>query len=107
MKATVEQYARGDFRFQRPEVLISEPQLQLKIEAGSVYHGILTLSNVQDKQMKVMAYDERYLFTFDQHVFVERQCHIKYHFDGSHYEQGKMIRGKINVITDGGEFVVP
>ncbi len=107
MKATVEQYARGDYRFQRPEIILSEQQLQLKIEAGSVYHGILTLSNVEDMQMKVMVYDERYLFTFSQHVFVERKCHIKYSFDGSNYEQGKTIRGKINVVTDGGEFVVP
>lgn len=107
MKATVEQYARGDFQFDRPRILISEQKLDLRIEAGTIYHGILTLSNVQDARMKVMVYDDRYLFTFDRHIFVERKCELRYHFDGSHYEQGKTIRGNLNVITDGGEFVVP
>lgn len=107
MKAAVEQYAKGDFQFDRPGILISEQKLDLRIEAGTIYHGVLTLSNVQDARMKVMVYDDRYLFTFDRHIFVERKCELRYHFDGSHYEQGKTIRGNLNVITDGGEFVVP
>lgn len=107
MKATVEQYAKGDFEFHRPEILISEQKLQLKIEAGTVYSGELVLSNVQDAQMKVMVYDDRYLFTFDRHIFVERKCKLCYHFDGSHFEQGKTIRGNLNVIADGSEIVIP
>ncbi len=107
MKASVEQYAKGDFHFERPEILVSEQKLQLKIEAGTVYDGILKLGNVQDEKMKVMVYDDRYLFTFDHHIFVERRCEITYHFDGRKFEQGKTIRGNLNVITDGGEFVVP
>lgn len=107
MKAAVEQYAKGDFQFDRPGILISEQKLDLRIEAGTVYHGVLALTNVQDARMKVMVYDDRYLFTFDRHIFVERKCELHYHFDGSHYEQGKTIRGNLNVITDGGEFVVP
>ena len=107
MKATVEQYAKGDFQFNRPQIMISQQRLDLRIEAGTVYHGVLTLTNVQDIKMKVMVFDDRYLFAFDQHIFVDRRCELHYHFDGSRYEQGKTIRGNLNVITDGGEFVVP
>ncbi|MBR6222280.1 MAG: hypothetical protein IKQ71_02455 [Lachnospiraceae bacterium] len=107
MKATVEQYAKGDFQFNRPEIILSEQSIKLKVEAGSVYTGSLSLSNTSDTKMKVMAYDDKYLFTFDQHIFVDRVCNITYHFDGTHFEQGKTIRGNINIITEGGEFVIP
>ena len=38
MKEKVEQYAKGEFDVNRPQVVVSVDHLQLNIEAGSVYH---------------------------------------------------------------------
>ena len=62
MKEKVEQYAKGEFDVRRPQVEISTDHLQLNIEAGSQYQGILNVQSVNDQRMKAMVYDNRYLF---------------------------------------------
>ena len=42
MKGIVEQYARGEFKVDRPAVAISVSKIELNIEAGTVYDGEFT-----------------------------------------------------------------
>ena len=39
MQGIVEQYARGEFKVDRPAVAISVSKIELNIEAGTVYDG--------------------------------------------------------------------
>ena len=43
MKAIVEQYAKGQFKIDRPEVYISEKNFKINIEAGTMYEGQFTI----------------------------------------------------------------
>ena len=107
MKSIVEQYARGEFDVLRPKVEISITKLELNIESGTVYTGEFTVRTLNDIPVKLMVYDSHYIINFDSHTFVGKKNKIKYSFDARGLERGKVYKGNINVITDGGEFRLP
>ena len=107
MKGIVEQYARGEFKVDRPEVDISDSKIELNIEAGTVYDGQFTVNSKNSCAVKLMVYDSRYILDFKSHTFVGKKNTVAYSFDARGIEQGKSFKGHINVITDGGEFIIP
>ena len=107
MKAIVEQYAKGQFIIDRPEVVISERFFKINIEAGTVYSGEFTVESKNQFPIKGLVYDSRYLLRFENHSFVSRKFAVKYSYDATCLEAGQNFRGHINVITDGGEFKLP
>ena len=107
MKAIVEQYAKGEFRVERPLVAISEQSFKLNIEAGTTFEGSFNVESRNDIPIKGMVYDSRYLLRFETHSFVSRRFEVKFSFNATCLEAGQTFRGHINVITDGGEFRIP
>ena len=107
MRGIVEQYAKGEFNVDRPEVSISISKLELSIEAGTMYQGSFQVKSANDRPIKLMVYDSRYLIDFDSHTFVGKRNTIHYSFDARGLERGKSFKGNINIITDGGEFRIP
>ena len=59
MKGIVEQYARGEFKVDRPAVAISVSKIELNIEAGTVYDGEFTVDSSNSCAVKLMVYDSR------------------------------------------------
>ena len=106
MKAIVEQYAKGEFQVDRPEVEISEQFIKLSIESGTLYEGSFHVRSVNDRPIKAMVYDSRYMLRFESHSFISRGFDVKYSFDATCLEAGKNYKGHISVITDGGEFKI-
>ena len=107
MKAIVEQYAKGQFKIDRPLVSISENEFSINIEAGTIYEGQFQVESLNDYPIKGMVYDSRYVLRFEDHSFISRNFTVKYSFDATCLEAGQNFRGHINVITDGGEFRLP
>ena len=107
MKAIVEQYAKGQFKIDRPEVIISETSFKLNIEAGTLYEGSFTVKSTNDFPIKGIVYDSRYLLRFEDHSFISKDFTVKYTYDATCLEPGQNFRGHINVITDGGEWRLP
>ena len=107
MKGIVEQYARGEFKVDRPEVAISVSRIELNIEAGTVYDGEFSVDTSNNCPVKLMVYDSRYILDFKSHTYVGRKNKVCYSFDARGLEQGKSFKGHINIITDGGEFIIP
>ncbi len=107
MKGIVEQYAKGEFNVERPDVSISTDKLTLMVEQGSVYNGTFNVISTNDVPIKLMVYDSRYLFDFKDHTFIGKKNTVAFSFDASGIEQGKNFKGHINIITDGGEYRIP
>ena len=107
MKGIVEQYARGEFKVDRPVVAISVSRIELNIEAGTVYDGEFSVDTTNSCPVKLMVYDSRYILDFKSHTYVGRKNTVCYSFDARGLEQGKSFKGHINIITDGGEFLIP
>ncbi|MBO4864398.1 MAG: hypothetical protein J5517_08525 [Eubacterium sp.] len=107
MKAIVEQYAKGQFIIDRPEISISETSFKINIEAGTIYEGSFRIDSLNGFPIKGMVYDSRYLLRFEDHSFISRNYVVKYSLDATCLEAGQNFRGHINVITDGGEWRLP
>lgn len=107
MKAKIERYARGEFGSDIPKVSISREYIQLKIEAGTLYTGDISVWSENDCIIKGMVYDDNYILDINEHTFIEKKHSIVFAFDGTKKEKGKSYNGNIYIITDGGEFVVP
>ncbi len=107
MKEKVEQYAKGEYNVNRPQVVVSTDHLQLNIEAGSVYRGVIDVNSVNDRRMKGMIYDSRYLFKIEPHNFIGKSQTVELTFDAGKWEKGEKISGMIYLVTDGGEIRIP
>ncbi len=107
MKAIVEQYAKGQFKVDRPDVFISVSHFSINIEAGTLYEGSFIVESLNDNPIKGMVYDSRYVLRFEDHSFISKSFTVKYSFDATCLEAGQNFRGHINVITDGGEWRLP
>ncbi len=107
MKAIVEQYAKGQFIIDRPEVIISEKYFKINIEAGTQYEGSFTVESKNKNKIKGLVYDSRYLLRFEDHSFIAKKFTVKYSLDATCLEAGQKFSGHINVVTDGGEFTLP
>lgn len=107
MKSKVEQYAKGDFYVEYPDVKLSKSYLQLKIEAGSIYTGSIDVTSLNDIQMKMMVYDDAYLLCFNDHSLIGRKGKIEFTFDASNRKRGSTFEGKIHVIGNGLEKEIP
>ncbi|MCM1158234.1 MAG: DUF5717 family protein [Bacteroidales bacterium] len=106
MKSKVEQYAKGDFYVEYPEIKLSKSYLQLKIEAGSVYTGSILVTSVNDIPMKMMVYDDAYLLRLNDHSLVGRKGEISFTFDGTGKKRGSTFDGAIHIIGNGMEKVI-
>lgn len=107
MKEKVEQYAKGEYNVSRPKVVVSADHLQLNIEAGSVYQGTIEVHTDNDRRIKGMIYDNRYLFKIEPHNFIGKAQTVELTFDARKWEKGEKLSGIIYLVTDGGEFRIP
>lgn len=107
MKSKVEQYAKGDFYVEYPEVVLSKSHLQLKIESGSVYTGSIEVRSENDVPMKMMVYDDAYLLQFREHSIIGKNGTIDITFDASKREKGATFEGNIYIIGNGIEKKIP
>lgn len=107
MKSKVEQYAKGDFYVEYPDVTFSKNHLQLKIESGSVYTGNIEVVSKNDISMKMMVYDDAYLLRFKEHSIVGKSGTIAFTFDATGRRRGSTYEGVIYVVGNGMEKKIP
>lgn len=107
MKSKVEQYAKGDFYVEYPDIKLSKSYLQLKIEVGSVYTGKIAVTSENDVPMKMMVYDDAYLLRLKDHSLVGRKGEIEFSFDGTSQKKGTVFDGTIHIIGNGMEKDIP
>lgn len=107
MKSKVEQYAKGDFYVEYPEVTFSKNHLQLKIESGSIYTGSIDVVSENGIPMKMMVYDGAYLLRFREHSIIGKKGTIEISFDATKRKKGTTFEGTIYVIGNGMEKKIP
>lgn len=103
MKSKVEQYAKGDFYVEYPDVKVAKSYLQLKIEAGSVYEGRIPVVSENDIPVKMMVYDDSYLLNIKEHSLVGKKCEICFTFDATKRKRGSNYSGILHLIGNGME----
>ncbi len=107
MKSKVEQYAKGDFYVEYPEVKFAKNYLQLKIESGSIYTGSIAVVSENGIPMKMMVYDDAYLLCLKEHSLIGKSGEIHFTFDAHSKKRGTIYEGKLHIIGNGFEKEIP
>ncbi len=107
MKSKIEQYAKGDFYVEYPDIKLAKNYLQLKIEAGSVYTDCIPVTSGNGIPMKMMVYDDAYLLRFAEHSIIGVEESIVFTFDATRKKRGSIYSGVIHLIGNGIEKELP
>lgn len=107
LREKIERFAKGEFEYELPSIILSVEEIEFTIEAGKQYEGNFSISNSTNRNMKGMLYSSSRLLTFDCTTFSGKDNTITYKFDASYLNPSDIIKGKITILTDCGEVMVP
>ena len=107
MKEKIERLAKGIFEYEMPELLVSETELHVYVEAGLQTFGSIRLKNSDGKRMKGVIYVTGKLLVFEDADFVGVECELPYHTDAKKLLPGEVHTGTVSIISDCGECRIP
>lgn len=107
MKEKVERLAKGVFEFETPDILLSEEELVISVDAGKNYSGSFIIKNSENIPMKGVLYSSNELFRLEKTSFTERENEIKYTFIGENMNPRESVKGEIGIVSDCGEILLP
>ena len=107
MKEKIERLAKGIFEYDMPELLVSERELHVYVEAGLKTEGKVCIKNSAAKRMKGVLYVTGKLLELDDMKFVGVECEIGYRVDAAMLLPGEIHPGTISIISDCGESQLP
>ena len=103
MKNKIEQYARGNFVYEHPEIILSETEIRFLVEANKKYSGTVTITNEKKLPMKGIVYSSSRLIRVQEQQFVGKENLLHFEVDGKDLEVGEVIEGTIDIVSDCGE----
>lgn len=107
LKELIGKLSRGTIEYEFPEVETSVMDIRLEVEEGQKIHGFFEVFSKNEGDIKGIVYssDNRFRIVNDQ--FIGKRCKIEYDVNGEHLEKGDNIKGRINIVSNGGELFVP
>lgn len=107
MNRTIEQYIKGDICFLLPEIILSDTEIQISVEAGKTHSGTIVLTNDRKKPMKGIIYSSNRHIYIKEKQFVGSEAIVHYTIDATYQEPSDIIEGTVTIISDCGEAVIP
>ncbi len=107
MKEKIERLAKGIFEYEMPELLVSETDLHVYVEAGMRKTGAICVKNREGKRMKGVLYVTGKILVLEDTNFVGTECELPYSVDAKMLLPGEVHTGSISIISDCGEFHLP
>lgn len=107
MKELIGKLSRGIIEYNLPEVEVSVTDIDKSIEAGELYHGSFEIFSKDDNELKGIVYSTCEKFKIINDQFVGRNNKIEYVIDGKNSEIGDVIKGRVNIVSNGGELFIP
>lgn len=107
MKEKIERFSKGDFEYELPFLSLSEEELRITVEAGSIYEGSFTISNNMERSMEGRIYSSNRLMEIETPSFQGVLSTVNFHFHASYLKPGEVIQGEISVVSDCGERLLP
>lgn len=107
MKEKIERLAKGIFEYEMPELLVSETDLHVYVEAGMKKNGAIRVKNREGKRMKGVLYVTGKLLMLEDTNFVGTECELPYSVDAGMLLPGEVHTGSISIISDCGESHLP
>ncbi len=107
VKEKVERLSKGVFEYESPNILLSEEELLITVEAGKTHSDSFTISNNKNTPMKGVLYSSSKLLELEQDRFTENHNVINYRFRADNMNAGETTKGEICIVSDCGELQIP
>ncbi|MBO5351779.1 MAG: hypothetical protein J6A77_00615 [Lachnospiraceae bacterium] len=107
MKEKIERLSKGIFEYEMPGLIVSEPELDIMVEAGIHKEGTIRITNEMGQRMKGVLYVTGKILVLGRMDFIGTECEIPYRVDASVLQPGEEYTGTISVISDCGECQIP
>lgn len=107
LNRTIEQYIKGNISFKLPEIILSDTEIQVSVEAGKTHSGTVILTNDKKKQMKGLVYSSDRHVKVKENQFIGSEAVLHYTIDTSTKETSDAIEATITIVSDCGEVSIP
>lgn len=107
MRERINRLARGIVDAELPRLFLSPVKVEETLGSDTIYKRELYLSSENNLSIKGLAYSTHSRVRIASRSFGGLRNHIVYEVDTSWCENGDVIRGTINLVTNGGELEVP
>jgi hypothetical protein len=107
LKEKVERLAKCVFEYEKPDILLSEEEIVISVDAGRTYTGNFTIKNTRNTSFKGVLYSSYPLFYLKQDSFIGAENQISYEFLGDYGKPGEVIKGNICIVSECGEIQLP
>lgn len=107
MKEKIERLSKGIFEYEMPELLVSETELNIVVEAGIRKEGSIRITNDAGKKMKGVLYVTGKILVLGKADFIGTDCEVEYEVDASTLQAGEEHIGMISIVSDCGECQIP
>lgn len=107
MRERINRLARGIVDAELPKLFLSPVKVEETLGSDTIYKRELYLSSENNLSIKGLAYSTHSRVRIASRSFGGLRNHIVYEVDTSWCKNGDVIRGTINLVTNGGELEVP
>ena len=107
MKEKIERLSKGIFDYEMPELLVSESELNIVVEAGIRKEGSIRITNEAGQRMKGVLYVTGKILCLSRTDFIGTECEVEYDVDASTLQAGEEHIGTISIVSDCGECQIP
>ena len=104
MKNKIKQFAKGDFKQDRPDVVFEETHLTISVGEGEVYQGSFIIENRKDGDIRGLVYPSSFRVHCLEPGFEGNPVKVNFTFDSTGLMPGQIEQGKFTVVCNGGEY---
>lgn len=107
MKDKIGKFAKGQFEYTSPQIMLSSEVINATVFAGTISEGSFNLSSSGGNVVKALVYSDREELTFEKSSYIGIKNDIKYSVNCTEAIPGEVIDGKIVVVSSLGEIEIP
>ncbi|MCR5791997.1 MAG: DUF5717 family protein [Lachnospiraceae bacterium] len=99
----IKSFAREEFTYELPGIVLSDDVISVTVETGKVCNGSFTVHNSDFSQMKGIVYSTNQFLKIRHNTFQGTYNTIEYSFDATNAEAGQKITANFQIVSDCGE----
>ncbi len=104
MKNKIKQFAKGDFKLNRPDIVFPSTHLILNVGEGEVFQGEFMIENRKDGDIRGLVYPSSFRVRCLESGFEGNPVCVHFTFDSAGMVPGQVEQGKFTVVCNGGEY---
>lgn len=107
MKDKIGKFAKGQFEYTSPQIILSSEAINETAFAGTKISGSLTISSSGKGIVKALVYSDREELRFDKDSYIGINNEIRYTLNCTEAIPGEVIEGKFIIVSNLGEIELP